>query len=182
MRSKFLIILAIIFLYGCSENRKENLELSARISEKISKDMGYLANMEAFYGVDFTNTSKNRILKDDFYVGVDDVRVFYGYNLEKIKVKVKDEDGTKALYITLPKPEKISIDRQISDLKTRKKSYIPIDANGTALDVEKEISKKLDIVLSEYEPKMLELTQKTSQDYFSMIAQNFGMSLRLKFE
>ncbi|GKH61272.1 hypothetical protein [Campylobacter ureolyticus] len=54
--------------------------------------MGYLSNLEAFYGIDFTNTSKNLIRSNDFYVRVDDVRIFYGYPLDKIKVKVYGSD------------------------------------------------------------------------------------------
>lgn len=100
--------------------------------------MGYLSNLEAFYGIDFTNTSKNLIRSNDFYVRVDDVRIFYGYPLDKIEVKVYGSDK-KTLYVKLPRPEQISIDRKIAHLKTRREKYAPVDENGTEFDVEKKM-------------------------------------------
>lgn len=95
--------------------------------------------------------SQNRILADDFYIRVDNASVFYSYPVDKIEIN--DIDGVKTLNVSLPTPELISVNRTISDLKTRNKNYVPIDQNGERLDIENEVTKALNIALEKYEPK-----------------------------
>lgn len=184
MKIKILLLIMPLFLMtGCFENKeKDNIVLRDEVKEKVASDIGYLSNLETFFGVDFTNKSANRILADDFYVRVDDASVFYGYSLDKIKIEVDDINGVKTLSVVLPTPEKISINRNISDLKTRRQNYTPIDINGEKMDVEKEIMKAFNQTLDKYEPKLLDLTKSVSKEYFEMIAQNFGLKLNLKYE
>lgn len=181
MRFRLCLFLIVSFLITGCFNSEENEVLTQKLNSQILKDMGYLSNLEAFYGIDFTNTSKNLIRSDDFYVRVDDVSVFYGYPLDKIEIKVYGSDK-KTLYVKLPKPEQISIDRKIAHLKTRREKYVPIDENGTEFDVEEKMMKALNSTLQKYEPKMLELTQNISKEYFEMIAKNNNMDLKLELE
>ena len=181
MRFRLCLFLIISFLITGCFNSEENEVLTQKLNSQILKDMGYLSNLEAFYGIDFTNTSKNLIRSNDFYVRVDDVRIFYGYPLDKIEIKVYGSDK-KTLYVKLPRPEQISIDRKIAHLKTRREKYSPIDENGTEFDVEKKMLEALNSTLRKYEPKMLEMTQNISKEYFEMIAKNNNMDLKLELE
>ena len=77
MKKFILFIFMIVFLTGCD---KKNDILAQEIKAQVSKDVGYLSNLEVLYGVDFTNKSKNWknwIGLDDFYVRIDDASVFY---------------------------------------------------------------------------------------------------------
>lgn len=187
MKKLILFIFMMIFLTGCfKSDEKKNEILTQEIKTQVSKDVGYLSNLEVLYGVDFTNKSKNWknwIGLDDFYVRIDDASVFYGYPIDKIKIHVSSNmNGDRVLNVSLPAPERISFDRQISNLKTRNKSYEPVDENGDILDVEKEMTKRLDKILDSYEPKMLEFSAKVTEEYFEMLATNYGMKLELQFE
>ncbi|WP_311337303.1 hypothetical protein [Campylobacter ureolyticus] len=188
MKKLILFIFMMIFLTGCfKSDEKKNEILTQEIKTQVSKDVGYLSNLEVLYGIDFTNKSKNwknLIGLEDFYVRIDDASVFYGYPIEKIKMHVSsDMNGNRVLNVSLPAPERISFDRQISDLKTKNKNYVPKDEeNGDILDVEKEMTKRLDKILDSYEPKMLELSAKVTEEYFEMLATNYGMKLELQFE
>lgn len=191
MKKLILFIFMMIFLTGCFKNNEEKNEiLTQEIKAQVSKDVGYLSNLEVLYGIDFTNKPKKKNLMgfevgfEDFYVRIDDASVFYGYPIDKIKLHVSsDMNGNRVLNVSLPAPERISFDRQISDLKTKNKNYVPKDEeNGGRLDVEKEMTKRLNDILDSYEPKMLELSAKVTEEYFEMLATNYGMKLELQFE
>lgn len=188
MRNKFLIVSSILtlLLTGCNDEKidtkAQNEFLSEQIEEKVRSEAGYLANLEASFGLDFINSRKNMIFGDDFYVRMDDLKAYYGIPLEKLKIEVKDQGTKKTLFVYIPNPILITVDKKTLDIQTRNQKYTPVDKNGKVINTDLELTKYMYCILDNYENKMLDMSRTISKEYFESLAYRFNMKPDINFE
>ncbi|MCD6346782.1 MAG: hypothetical protein J7L96_05105 [Bacteroidales bacterium] len=148
---------------------------------KVKQDAPHIAHLEAIYGLAFINSRENRIYSTDFYIRKDQAKIFYGYELGQSKIKIVHEENQKVLFVKLPQPKQVSIDRNVVSLEVTHKKYTPIDEKGNPIDVDAWMMQKLKEVVQKYEEKTISMAQTISQEYFETIAHRFGMKLKLEF-
>ncbi len=176
-----LILLLIFSLFFVSTCEPEDELIRTAVNQRIENDIAYLANIQAVYQITFANHQENFIYSDDIYLRKDLAKVFYGFNINEIEVEIKSVDNSKILSITLPEPQRISIDRKILELESTHLDYKPVDRFGDYIDVDKNINEKLNLVLETYDAKTIELTKKIGRQYFKKIAERFGMKLEINY-
>lgn len=179
MKIKYFMILAAVLFVSCESDEEI---VRAAVNQRIETDIAYLANIQAVYEITFANTQENLIYSDDIYLRKDLAKVFYGFNVNEVKVEFKTENNSKVLVISLPEPERISIDRKVLELESTHSDYTPVDGSGNYINVDKSLNEKLNKVIEAYDPKTIELTKKIGQQYFKKIAERFGMKLEFKYE
>jgi len=143
----------------------------------IIEDIPQVAHLEVSYGLFFTHHQPNRIISDDYYVREDVARVYYGFLLEDLRIAVRNG----RLYVRLPKPQKISVDRQIKTVRVTHPSYQPLDQNGNLIDIDAVMRLKLNEIESRYEQRTLAMTKALSRNYFAAFAHRHGLKLKLIF-
>jgi hypothetical protein len=168
-----------IALAGCADDETEKIE--HQIVSKVKSDAPYLAQLEAVYGVVFTNRKENMVFRDDMYIRKDKASVYYGYGLEDAEIEVVEIDGERVLRVRLPRPEQISIDRQTLQIETSSPRFKPVDTDGALVNVDKEMNEHLQSVIDNYETRTVEMTKNMSREYFLSLAQRYGLKLDLKF-
>lgn len=171
---------AAVFIAGCGDSQIDIIE--KQIHSKVKEDAPHLAQLEAVYGIVFTNKQKNLIFHDDIYLRRDRASVYYGYNLDKAVIKVTEEGDKRILNVTLPVPKQISIDRKVVEVNSTHKGYHPEDEDGNLINVDEQIHKHLQKVVRSYEDKTIEMTRNLSKQYFEALADRFGCELNLVFE
>lgn len=180
MKKIFIIVISSLLLFQACE---DDIALERQITTKVKEDAVYLAQLEAVYGLVFTNQRENWISSDDIYIRKDLASVYYGYSLDDAEITVKDnEQGVKTLYVNLPVPEKVSIDRRIVSLHSTHDDYQPVDEDEKYINIDEQLNSHLDRVLEKYEERTIEMTKKISRQYFDNLAARFGLKLELKFE
>lgn len=132
------------------------------IITKIRQETPYLANFETMYSLVFTNFRDNWIFSDDFYIRHDQANVFYGYALKDATIKLKREDRKNMLWVQLPDPKQISIDRKIVSIESRHEDYQPIDGQKQPINVDKWMVQHLNSALEMYEEKSIAMTREMS--------------------
>ncbi|MGK0291620.1 MAG: hypothetical protein ACI86H_003089, partial [bacterium] len=136
----------------------------------------------ASYSIVFTNERKNIIQSDDLYVRKDQAKVFYGYMLDQAKIEIIQQKNQKVLSVSLPLPQKISIDRKTVLIETTHQDYQPVNSVGKAIDIDQWINSQLNNVIKKYESKTIEITKRISRQYFSTLARKYGLQLSLTFK
>ncbi|MCF8259270.1 MAG: DUF4230 domain-containing protein [Melioribacteraceae bacterium] len=177
---KHTVLTILIFsAIGCSES---NIELERNLEIKIKEDGAALAQLEAVYGVVFTNQKENWVSSDDIYIRKDMANVYYGYGLEEAKISVVDEDDIKVLKVILPAPKQISVDRKTVSVESTHEDYNPRGPNGEMLNVDLEMNKKLEEISAKYSAKTIEMTKNITKKYFETLAFRFDLKLDITFE
>jgi hypothetical protein len=178
-RALLAALVVALALAGCADDETEQIE--HQIVSKVKSDAPYLAQLEAVYGVVFTNRKENMIFRDDMYIRKDKASVFYGYGLEEAEIEVVEENGERVLRVRLPRPEQISIDRQTLQIESSSPRFKPVDTDGNLVNVDKEMDEHLRSVIGRYEDRTVEMTKNMSREYFLSLAQRYGLRLDLQF-
>jgi len=130
-----IIALMSLLLGGCQI--QEGIKpLEKTLVAKVKQDAPQIAHLEATYGIAFTNSYENRIASTDFYIRVDQAKIFYGYALEQAEIKIVQEGNQNVLSVRLPQPKQVARDRKIDFLTSTHTDYRPIDKDGNAIDVD----------------------------------------------
>lgn len=163
-----IALLLLLLLVGCrTEPKLERLQLS-----DIKQDIQYVAHLEASYGLVFTHHQPNCIISDDFYIREDMVRVNYGYPLEDIEIR------DDVLLVRLPKPKKISVDRQVKDIRLTHPSYQPLDDNDQPIDIDAVMVSRLEEIEARYKERTVAMVRNLSRQYFEALAHRHGLKLK----
>lgn len=169
---KILFVL-LLLLAGCRMTEPGEAFLLARIIDDIPQ----IAHLEASYGLVFTHHLPNRIISDDYYVREDVASVYYGYPLEDLRIDIRNGN----LYVRLPKPRKISVDRRIKTVRITHPSYHPLDENGSPIDIDAVMVSRLHEIENHYEHRTAAMTRALSRQYFEALAHRHGLKLKLTF-
>ncbi|MBD1401668.1 DUF4230 domain-containing protein [Pelovirga terrestris] len=169
---KILFVL-LLLLTGRRMAEQSDVLLLATIIE----DVPQVAHLEVSYGLVFTHHQPNRIISDDYYVREDVARVYYGFLLDEVKIDVRHGH----LYVRLPKPQKISVDRQIKTVRVTHPSYQPLDQNGNPIDIDAVMVSRLNEIEAHYEHRTVAMTRNLSRQYFTALAHRHGLKLKLTF-
>jgi hypothetical protein len=179
MKKGILILLILISFFGCDKSQTKNFEeIQSQIQAKVDTSASYLANLEAIYGLAFTNYKSNTIRSDDLYIREDEAKVLYGYALEESKIKVNDNG---ILEVSLPSPKQLAIDKRILFISNVHDGYRPQNEKEERYDVDAELNMKLNDALNKHESKTIDMTKKMSRQYFEALATRFGLELELSF-
>ena len=185
IRLVIICVIVIIALSGLSGllifrlRHSDNLERV--IVAKITQETAYLANFETMYSLSFTNFRDNWVLSDDFYIRQDQANVYYGYALKDATIRVKHDDGKNTLFVHLPNPKQISIDRKPVIEESRHENYKPVDSEKREINVDKLMNEELNKAILQYEQRSIEMTKEMSRQYFEALAYRFGLELQLEF-
>ena len=180
MKFQQLLIIVSLMLVLMSACQKESY-VERYIVAKVQQDTPYLAQLEAAYSLAFINFHENPVFSDDFYVRRDLASVFYGYSLKNAEIKMIEENNEKVLWVKLPNPKQISIDRKIVDVESVRPGYQPLDQNKQPINVDAWMNEHLQKAIKQYEEKTIEQTKTLSKQYFEALAYRFGVKLKLEF-
>lgn len=169
-----------------NELNKAKQNIDKKDIEKIIKKSPHISNLEANYGIVFTNATDGYSFAgfnfgSDFYIREDLVRIGYGFDLNKVKIKITQDGEDNVLNISLPEPKQISEDKTILKITTAKKNSTPIAPDGQRLDVEKEVNREIEEVKASTQAQTFEKTKEASNQYFQALADSFGMKLNLEW-
>lgn len=178
MSISFLIFAAILIMIFRNSGYTG---LEREIRAKIKRDAPQLAQIEAVYGIVFTNQEINWVMPDDIYIRKDQASVYYGYDLEKARIEVIERGEEKILKVLLPEPHQISVDRKVISIESTREGYKPLDENGDPINVDHSLNENLEETVSLYERKSLQLTREITQQYFKSLAGRFNLQLDLSF-
>ena len=169
----------LIFLPSCKNAKQSKLSM---IESKVLENGPALSQMEAVFSLYYTHYSPNKILSDDFYIRRDQATAFYGYDLNKVKIEIKQKDDKDTLFVELPKIILISKDRKIIDLpEYTHENFTPKDKDGNSINIDHIMDRKLDFLLKKYNNKSVEKTKELSEMYFKALAKRFGLALEIKY-
>lgn len=175
MRSIILVLLIFLFGCSCSQNRSES-----KIRRVIERDLPALASCSAVISQVLTVYEDNWIASDDIYIIEGIAEVYYGYDLDKIKIDIVREGGKKILKVTLPELKEISRNWKVNKVHTTHKNYIPRDEQGNFLDVNQRLNIQLDEKSKRYRERAKQIALASMKHYFSMIADSFGFDLEIR--
>lgn len=178
------LVLLMLFIAGCDQKTEISTEQkSESIRSKILDTGPALSQMEALFSLHFTHHSPNKILSDDFYIRRDQATAFYGYDLNKLKIKIGKKDGQDTLFVEFPEVILISTDRRIIEPpEYAHKNYSPKNDEGKAINVDHLMDKKLNSLISKYQSKSVEKTRELSELYFQALAKRHGLMLEIKYQ
>lgn len=151
------------------------------IISRVEQETPYFTNFEAMYNLAFTNFLDGWF-GDSIYVRKDQAKVFYGYSLNDIQIKIIQEQGEPILLVQLPNPKQVATDRKVLSVESNPKDYRPIDSQKQPIDVDQWMNQTLNESLQHYEETSIEMTRKMSREYFEAVAHHFNLKLKLEFK
>lgn len=166
-----LFVLALLLLTGCRSTAPPDVLLLTQLRDEMPR----IAQLEVSYGLVFTHQRPNRIISDDYYIREDVARAYYGYPLEEVKIAVHGG----LLFVRLPEPRKISVDRRIKRVRITHPNYQPLDHTGTPIDIDAVLTADLEALENRYQQRTLAMTRALSRHYFEALAQRHGLKLVL---
>ena len=178
-KSLSTILFIILVITGCNQSV---VDQSDSIKSKILETGPALSQMEAIFSLHFTHHSPNKIISDDFYLRRDQATVFYGYDLNKLKIDILKKDGKNILFVEFPEVILISKDRKIiQPPEFAHSGYSPKDDKEKSINVDKVMDDKLNRLIDKYQEKSLSKTKELSELYFQALAKRHGLLLEIKY-
>jgi len=83
------------------------------------------------------------------------------------------------LYVRLPKPRKIAVDRKVKDIRLTHPNYQPLDDDGKPIDIDAVMVSRLEEIERHYEERTAAMTRNLSRQYFEALAHRHGLRLKL---
>lgn len=182
MKTKILTLIAIsafVFLgQSCIDNTNQQIEKS--IKSEIKSEVAAIASLEAIYVLVFDHFRKNRWYdpqSDNAYIEKNEARIDYGFRIDDDNIKVINVNGQKTLQVRLNPAKKLATDRfELSKDKTHQ-SYIPMNDDGSKIDISGELNKKLEEIEQKYLPDHIEKAGENIKNFFKIVATKYGLQL-----
>ncbi len=141
----FIALLTSLILTACQDNQPpvRVRALQSTIDAMVERDVAALATFQSTYNLVYKNVEPGSWVPwsmDKFYVREELAQVPYGYQLDDIKILVKEEQGVEILQVSLPKqPARLPIDRRIISSDRNCSNCAIKDKEGNVVDVDAKL-------------------------------------------